>query len=364
MEAADPRAPRRRHAAGAGAALLGRAPRPSRRRTRGGCSSATPGRGPSGRRSRCSTWTPGRSSGWGPAASRATSRPGSTAARPRSAGLMLLAGLVICTRRVAGARGTPRASGPLGLVAAGGERRPRRRCCRSAIGGMGLAAARRLARGRAPGRRGAGGPLASTAARAARRSRSGRRSGRGRLLGDVRSRPPPHSELALRRRRPERRLGPRRRGPRGRPGLPGVARPAISASRGWGAAAWLALREPASRAPRPGPSAGGAVGAASRPGPRRAGPLPSSSCSTTGSSSLPLRRRRLSGRSPPARGRPATSREPRPRLAALPPVVALARTLPAAARGDAPRPRGTPGPVVREYAEGLEWLRAHAAATG
>jgi hypothetical protein len=48
-------------------------------------------------------------------------------------------------------------------------------------------------------------------------------------------------------------------------------------------------------------------------------------------------------------------------LAAVPPLVGLARSLPAAARADAAAVEWTPSPVLRQYADGLAWLRAHAA---
>ena len=48
-------------------------------------------------------------------------------------------------------------------------------------------------------------------------------------------------------------------------------------------------------------------------------------------------------------------------LAALPAAVGLAHVLPAAARADAAAAAWQPSPVQRDYADGLAWLRAHAA---
>jgi hypothetical protein len=47
-------------------------------------------------------------------------------------------------------------------------------------------------------------------------------------------------------------------------------------------------------------------------------------------------------------------------LAALPAALGLAHTLPAAARADAAAAAWEPSPVLRDYADGLAWLRAHA----
>jgi hypothetical protein len=47
-------------------------------------------------------------------------------------------------------------------------------------------------------------------------------------------------------------------------------------------------------------------------------------------------------------------------VAALPAALGLAHTLPAAARADAASAAWEPSPVLRDYADGLAWLRAHA----